>query len=155
MSLKRTPNSLFIYFMVIFPPYLLFIISSVSTVAYVIQINFKYNVAGITVGCSCNFRKGKQEQFETVAPCKWLSRDEKQLQQPPSLQVKSKVHCDPDVTTWKKFKVLKIKIRGMQTHFVKVSCGDGSNPLPSIDNPNIYGEPPFYLFSKSLTFDIF
>ena len=74
-------------------------------------------------------RKGKEEQFETVAPCKWLSRDEKWLWWPPSLQVKSKVHCDPDVTTWKKFKVLKIKIRGMQMHFVKVSCEDGLNPF--------------------------
>ena len=100
-------------------------------------------------------RKGKEKQFETVVPCKWLSRDEKWLLWPPSLQVKSKRHCGPDVTTWKKFKVLKIKIRGMQTHFVKVSCGDGLNPLPSIDNPNIYGQPPFYLFSKPLTFDIF
>ena len=100
-------------------------------------------------------RKSKEEQFETVAPCKWLSREEKWLWWPLSLQVKSKVRCDPDVTTWKKFKVLKKKIRSMQMHFVKLSHGDGLNTLPSIDNPNIYGQPPFYLFSKPLTFDIF
>ena len=94
-------------------------------------------------------RKGKEEQFETVVPFKWLSRDEKWLWWPPSLQVKSKVHCDPDVTTRKKFKVLKAKIIGMKTHFVKAWCADGLNP-PSIDNSNIYRQAPFYLFSKSL-----
>ena len=83
-----------------------------------------------------------------------MSRDKKWLWWPPSLQVKSKAHCDPDVTTWKTFKVLKIKIRGMQTHLVKAWCADGLNP-PSIDNPSIYCQPPFYLFSKLLTFDIF
>ena len=58
-------------------------------------------------------RKGKGEQFETVVPCKLLSREEKWLWWPPSLQVKSKMHCNQDVATLKKFKDLKVKIRSM------------------------------------------
>ena len=90
-------------------------------------------------------RKGKEEQFETVVPCKWLSRDEKWLWWPPFLQVKSKVHCDPDVTTGKKFKVLKIKIRGMQTHFVKAWCADRLNS-PFYREPQYISSSPIFIF---------
>ena len=96
-------------------------------------------------------RKGKEEQFETAVPCKWLNRDEKWLWWPPSLQLKSKIHCDPDVTTWKKYKVLKIKIRSMQAHFVKAWCADCFKP-PSIENPNIYGQGPFLSFFQTSRF---
>ena len=113
MSLKQLPNSLLIYFMTMSSLYLLFINFKCfqlhmlfRSILSVMSQELQWAVV-VTLEES---RKGKEEQFETVVPCKWLSRDEKWLWWPPSLRVKSKRHCGPDVTTWKKFKVLKIKI---------------------------------------------
>lgn len=73
-------------------------------------LSYDYWVLVITLEENKN---GEKEEVETVAPERWLSKDEKWLWWPPSLQVKNKIHKNPDVETWVKFPVLRIKVRGM------------------------------------------